>query len=130
MSFDYAEIAQQAQSVIFSIPTLIITILSLVAAWIIFVKAGIPGWASIIPVYNSYVLFKITWGNGWLFLLALIPIVNIVITVMTMIKLAKAFGKGTLFGWGLVFFNLIFTFILAFGKSEYHGVYSTVESNT
>ncbi|MFA6850460.1 MAG: DUF5684 domain-containing protein [Selenomonadaceae bacterium] len=121
MSYDYVAISQQIQSIVISIPSAIIAVLSLVAGWRICVKAGIPGWAAIIPIYNAYVLFKITWGNGWMFLYTILPIVNIIVFVITMIKLARAFGKGTLFGWGLVFFNLIFTFILAFDKSEYHG---------
>ena len=42
-------------------------VLNIVAGWKIFEKAGQPGWASIVPFYNSYIRYKIFWGNGWLF---------------------------------------------------------------
>ncbi len=97
-------------------------VLAIVAMWMIFVKANEPGWAAIIPFYNLYVLFKITWGSGWKFLLMLIPIANIVFAILTMIKLAKAFGKGGGFAVGLIFLSLIFYCILAFGSAQYVGV--------
>lgn len=90
--------------------------------WKMFSKSGEPGWASIIPFYNAYVLFKITWGSGIKFLLLLIPIANIVILIMTEIQLAKAFGKGGGFAVGLIFFAPIFYAILGFGSAEYIGV--------
>ena len=102
--------------------TLAIAVLGIVAMWKIFTKAGEPGWAAIIPFYNLYVLFKITWGSGWKFLLLLIPIANIVIAIITMVKLAKAFGKGGGFAVGLIFLSIIFYCILAFDDSGYLGV--------
>jgi len=102
--------------------SLALAVLGIIAMWKIFVKAGEPGWAAIIPFYNLYVLFKITWGNGWKFLLLLIPIANIVFAIITMVKLAKAFGKSGGFAVGLIFLSIIFYCILAFGKSQYMGV--------
>lgn len=99
-----------------------VAILGIVAMWKIFEKAGEPGWASIIPFYNIYVLFKITWGSGWKFLLLLIPFANIVIAIITMVKLAKAFGKSGGFAVGLIFLSIIFYCILAFDQSQYQGV--------
>lgn len=96
--------------------------LGIVAMWKVFEKAGEPGWAAIIPFYNLYVLFKITWGNGWKFLLLLIPLANVVFLIITMVKLAKAFGKGGGFAVGLIFLSLIFYCILAFDQSQYLGV--------
>ena len=93
-----------------------------IALWKIFVKAGEPGWAAIVPFYNAYTLFKITWGSGWKFLLMLIPLVNVIIIIMTYVKLAKAFGKRGGFAVGLIFLGLIFMGILGFGKDEYLGV--------
>jgi hypothetical protein len=88
-----------------------------------FEKAGEPGWAAIIPFYNLYVLFKITWVQGWKFLLMLIPIANFVIAIITMVKLAKAFGKSGGFAVGLIFLSVIFYCILAFDNSiNYIGV--------
>ena len=102
--------------------SLAFAVLAIVAMWKIFEKAGKPGWAAIIPFYNIYVLFKITWGNGWKFLFLLIPIANIVFAIITMVKLAKAFGKSGGFAVGLIFLSIIFYCILAFDKSEYLGV--------
>ena len=93
-----------------------ITVLTIVALWMIFKKAGEEGWASLIPFYNQYMLYKITWGNGWYFLLLLIPIANIVIAIITMVKLARVFGKSGGFACGLIFLNTIFMCILAFSK--------------
>ena len=61
--------------------SIIVAIVFVVGMWKMFVKAREAGWASIIPIYNIYVLFKITWGSGITFLLLLIPIVNIYIYI-------------------------------------------------
>lgn len=100
---------------------LVIGVLSIVAFWKIFTKAGRPGWASIVPFYNTYCMYDISFGNGWLFLLTFVPCVNIVFGIMMLFKLAKAFGKGTGFGFGLLFLNTIFILILGFDSSEYIG---------
>lgn len=103
---------------------LAVAVFSIVIMWRIFEKAGEHGWAAIIPFYQNYVLFKITWGQGWLFLLLFLPIINIVTCIITMIKLAKAFNKDGAFAVGLIFLNIIFLAILAFGKARYSGVKS------
>ena len=61
-----------------TIISLILGIIAIVAMWKIFKKAGKPGWASIIPIYNSVVMFQICGMNPWLLLLAIIPFVNFV----------------------------------------------------
>lgn len=99
----------------------VIGILSIVAMWKIFTKAGKPGWASIVPIYNIVVMFQISGLNPWLILLFLIPFANIVIMIMMYVKLAKAFDKGTGFALGLIFLNTIFVLILGFGNSKYIG---------
>ncbi|MGN0194176.1 MAG: DUF5684 domain-containing protein [Pseudoramibacter sp.] len=109
---------------------IIIAALLIVANWKIFEKAGVPGWGSLIPIYNAYLLYKITWGNGWFFLLNLLaiipvvgPIVVFVITIITDYKLAQVFGQGAGFTVGLVLLPNIFTMILGFGDYRYEGVY-------
>ena len=106
---------------VYSIFVLVIAVLTLVAMWKIFVKAGKPGWACLIPFYNMYCMYDIAWGNGWLFLLTFIPCVGLVFAIIMLFKLAKAFGQGTGFGFGLLFLNTIFVLILGFGKAEYIG---------
>jgi len=56
-----------------------------------------------------------------MFLLAMIPFVNFVIVIMHSFKLARSFGKGTGFGWGLLLLAPVFYMILAFGDAEYVG---------
>ncbi|MDO5558808.1 MAG: DUF5684 domain-containing protein [Oscillospiraceae bacterium] len=102
-------------------PSFLASVLLIIGLWVLFSKAREPGWASVIPIYNCYVLFKITWGNGLLALLLLIPFVNAIVLLATMFKLAKVFGKGTLFGLGMIFFSPIFTLLLAFDGSRYEG---------
>lgn len=96
-------------------------VLVLVGYWKIFTKAGKPGWACLIPFYSQYCQFEIAWGNGWLFLLTLIPCVNFIVMIIYSIKLTKAFGQGTGFGLGLFFLSPIFSLILGFGNAQYIG---------
>ena len=100
---------------------LIVLVFSIVCMWKIFTKAGEAGWKTLIPFYNMYTEFKIAWGNGWLFLLMLIPVVNFVIAIIFEVKLAQAFGKGGGFAVGLIFLPIIFLPILAFGSAQYIG---------
>lgn len=106
---------------VYSVIALAVTILMLIAQWKIFVKAGKPGWGAIVPFYNMYCLFEMSFGNGWLFLLCLVPCVNVVITIMMWIKLAQAFGQGAAYGIGLIFLPVIFLPMLGFGSAEYIG---------
>lgn len=89
--------------------------------WKIFVKAGKPGWAAIIPIYNIIVELEIIGRPWWWLLLMLIPVVNFVIAIIILFDLAKVFGKGTGFGFGLLFLSFIFIPILAFGDAKYLG---------
>lgn len=100
----------------------ILVVVSVVAMWKLFVKADEAGWKSIVPIYNTYTLFRIAGRNGWGFLLLFIPLVNIAVLVMISIDLAKHFGKDAFFGVvGLFFFSLIGYLMLAFGDAKYVG---------
>lgn len=99
---------------------LVIYILLVIAFWKIFTKAGHPGWLSIIPFVNTYFLVKIAGMNGWLFLLYLIPVVNVVFAIVVAIKLGAAFGKSTVFSVVLLWlFSVIGYFIIGFGSAQY-----------
>lgn len=100
---------------------IVLTILSIVAMWKVFEKAGKAGWKSIIPFYNIVVLFQIIGINPWLALLYLVPIVNIVLHIVVCGRLAQSFKKGIGFAIGLFFFEFIFTLILGFGSAKYVG---------
>jgi len=96
-----------------------IMIFMVVCYWKIFVKAGKPGWAAIIPIYNFFVYLQIIGKPWWWFLLLFIPIVNFVIIIMMIHQLSVRFGKGTGFTLGLLFLSFIFIPILAFGPAKY-----------
>ncbi len=115
--------AFQGNSTATSITTLVIAILSIIALWKIFEKAGEAGWKAIIPFYNAYTLVKIVDGSGIKFLLFLIPFVNIVYYIIFNVRLAKVFGKGTGFAIGLMLLPNLFTLILGFGNDNYLGTY-------
>jgi hypothetical protein len=92
-------------------------IMLIVSIWKIFEKAGKPGWASLIPIYNFIVLLEIIKKPTWWIIMLLIPLVNIVFLFLVYIELAKAFGQGVGFGIGLIFLSFVFLPLLAFGKS-------------
>ena len=94
-------------------------IIYLGSLWLVFSKSGRGGWLILVPIVNIYVLMRISGKPGWHFLLLLIPLVNIFVLISMWLGLARAFGRSTLFGLGLIFFNWIFVVILAFGRSEY-----------
>jgi hypothetical protein len=99
-----------------------LVVLMIAAMWKIFVKAGEPGWAAIVPIYNLYIILKIAGKPGWWLLLFLIPVVNFVVAIIVYIAFAQAFGKGVGFALGLLFLGVIFFPILAWGDSRYTGV--------
>ncbi len=101
--------------------SLIVAVITLVAMWKVFEKAGKAGWKCIIPIYNAYCMFDIAWGKGWFFLLMCIPFVNIAVGIILALKMAKAFGKGTGFGIGLLLIAPVFYMILGFGDAQYVG---------
>ena len=104
-----------------SIVGLLVAVLVIAGMWKVFTKAGKPGWAAIIPIYNVIVLLQIAGKPLWWIVLLFIPIVNIVIAAMVMIGVAKAFGKGTGFALGLLFLSPIFIPILGFSDAQYTG---------
>ena len=89
--------------------------------WKVFVKAGQPGWACLVPIYNIVVLLQIVGRPIWWLVLLLIPIVGIVVAIIVSIDMAKSFGKGTGFGIGLAFLGPIFYPMLGFGDAKYQG---------
>jgi len=89
--------------------------------WKVFAKAGQPGWAALVPIYNMIVLLQIVGRPTWWLLLFFVPIVNIFIGLMVINDLSKSFGKGTGFTLGLIFLSPIFWCILGFGPAQYIG---------
>lgn len=96
-----------------------IIILSIAGTWATYAKAGKPGWASIVPIYNVIVLLEIAGKPIWWLILLFIPFVNIIVAIMIQIDVAKAFRKDSGFGLGLAFLPFIFYPILGFGSAQY-----------
>lgn len=126
------------------ISALVAWVISIIPMWRLFEKAGQPGWKAIIPVYSSYMLYKISWKPSMFFITLILGIVasillqlndymalaviGVIINIAVMVlgilfnhKISKSFGHGVGFTVGLIFLSLIFSYILAFGSSEYQG---------
>lgn len=101
--------------------SLVIAAFYLFCMWKLFVKAGKPGWAALIPIYNTLVMLEIIGREWFWILLMLIPGVNLVIAVVMMLDLAKVFGKDTAFGCLLILIPWIMLPILALGDAKYLG---------
>lgn len=100
---------------------LAIAVLMIASMWTVFTKAGQPGWAAIVPIYNFIVLCKVAGKPWWYLFLLMIPVVNIVIAIMVYHGVSTNFGKGGGFTCGLLFLGIIFWPILAFGDAKYVG---------
>ena len=98
---------------------LAVVVLMVAALWKIFEKAGEPGWAAIVPLYNLIILLKIIGKPLWWIVLFVVPCVNIVAAVLLAVELAKAFGKGIGFAIGMVLVPFVFYPVLGFGSAEY-----------
>lgn len=99
-----------------------VIIFMLIVMWKIYAKAGQPGWAAIIPIYNLVVMFRIIKMEWWHILIMLfVPFAQIVYAILIPVKLAKVFGKSTGFGVLSIFFSIICYPILAFGSAKYEG---------
>jgi len=93
-----------------------------------FKKAGQPGWAAFVPVYNFIIILKMVgrpvWW-AWSLLLPIIPFLGsiafLVIYIFVLHDVSKSFGHGGGFTVGLVLLNVIFWYILWLGKSQYRG---------
>lgn len=117
-------------------------VIQVIALWKVFTKAGEAGWKSLIPFYNGYIQYKISWNTQifWIGLVCIIAgtllnnmdgvisivgyVMGLAATVISLIayhKLSLAFGHGVGFTLGLIFLNPIFILILGYGSSQYQG---------
>ena len=115
-----------AAALAMAVPLLILGAIYVVANWKIFEKAGQPGWAALIPIYNIIVMLDVQGRPKWWIIWYLIPFVNyvsgVVMFIVQCLDYAKRFGKGGGFVAGLILLNPIFLLILAFGGAQYQGV--------
>ncbi len=98
---------------------LIFIVVMAVAGWKIFEKAGKPGWAALVPIYNMVVFLEIVGKPIWWIILMMIPLVGVVIGFLLSISLAERFGKGAGYGVGIALLGIVFLPMLAFSDAQY-----------
>lgn len=114
---------------IFGVLTLLAIIVVIIAGvWKTFEKAGQPGWAVIVPVYNYYIMTQIAKKPGYWTIFLLIPYVNIVFLILINLEIAKLFNKSTGFGIGLTFLSFIFYPMLGFSDATYMSEETDIEA--
>jgi len=128
----------------FFLLTILFYLLQIIAQWKLFTKAGEGGWKSLIPIYNYYTLFKITWSRTAFFVMAALMIGSALllqktdsdfcqvagnicsaltglITIIETYKVSRAYGHGFPYFLGLLFLEPLFILILGLGSSKYVG---------
>ena len=118
----YNTYANLYSSPIVLILVIVFSLITIVGMWKMYQKAGYHGWECLIPFYCAYIQTKIAMGNGWLFLIGLIPIANIIFNIVLIIKTADVFGKGIGFAVLLYFLPPIGYIMLGLGDAEYYGI--------
>lgn len=103
------------------IPILIILILSIIGKWKLYIKAGKPGWAAIIPIYSTIVMLEIVGKPIWWLFLIIFPCTSFIFFIWTTNLLSKSFGQSEGFTIGLLVFPFIFYPVLGFGNYQYIG---------
>ncbi|MCB1276462.1 DUF5684 domain-containing protein [Prosthecobacter sp.] len=119
VNFEYS--SQGSLGPVGTIVLLGVVVVMIAAMWKVFTKAGEPGWACLVPIYNVIVYLKISGKPVWWIILFIIPFVNFIIALLVSLGLAKNFGKGGGFGVGLWLLGPIFLMILAFGDAKFVG---------
>jgi len=120
LGYDY--VSSKYPYILMGMAILVFCLLNIVSLWKIFKRSGRKGIISLVPIYNMYTLTDIALGNGWLFLILLIPVVNLLFLMFLYYKLSKMFGKKLGFTLGMIFLSFIFLPLLAFDNSEYLGI--------
>ncbi|HUF25912.1 MAG TPA: DUF5684 domain-containing protein [Gemmatimonadaceae bacterium] len=86
--------------------------------WIVFDKAGQPGWAVLIPIYQQIVHARVANKSVWWGIALIIPVINLIAYFVISFGVAERFGKSTAFGIGLALLPIVFYPMLAFGDAQ------------
>jgi hypothetical protein len=121
-TFVFAQQSSDSGGVIVPLIGLAIFAAVIAGVWKVFTKAGQPGWGALIPIYNVVLLLQIAKRPVWWLLLLFVPLVNLVVTVVVSVDIAKRFGKGVGFGMGLAFLGFVFYPVLGFSDARYQTV--------
>lgn len=97
---------------------LAVVAVTLTSFWRLFQRAGEPGWATLVPIYNAVVLLRVAQRPLWWVLLMAVPLVNVAVLVAVNIALSHRFGRSTAFGVGLSLLPFVFLPLLAFGEPD------------
>jgi len=91
--------------------------------WKVFEKAGQPGWAAIVPIYNGYVLTCEIAKKDivWFLVITFVPFVGLVAWILVAMEVGKKFGKEGGYGVGLALLPFIFFPMLGFSDAQYQG---------
>lgn len=108
-------------SALFVLIYIAIVVVEIAAVWMLFTKARQPGWAAIIPIYNTVIAMRVAQRPGWWAILMFIPIVSLIVGIIVALDIARLFGKSGAFALGLIFLGFIFIPILGFGSARYQG---------
>ncbi len=123
-------------AVFFTLIWIAFAVLIIVGLWKTLTKAGLPGWAAIIPFYNEYNVVKMSnrplyffWIIlacslfSWIPLLGFILVIGaFVLWVFIALDIAANFGQGTGFAILLIIFPWIMFLILGFGSATFNRV--------
>ncbi len=72
---------------------MIITILTIVALWKLYTKAGEAGWKCLIPIYNIYIMFQIARNDGFVKMIILAIVEGVCFVLGTGLMVAGAMGS-------------------------------------
>lgn len=125
--------------VFLSVVAILIWLLPVAGKWKVYGKLGMPGWYSIVPVYADYKLCErvhrgdetrtflmaylivliCSWAFCWVDTVGvLLTLAQLVMTIIVLNDMSRAFGKETGYTIGLVIFGFVFWTMLGFGASE------------
>src|ERR1700761_4788302 len=106
---------------VFFIIIMAVVLLMVIGWWKIFTKAGKPGWAAIVPIYNIIILTEIVGRPTWWVFIYYLGCTTIIGHIILSLDLARSFGKDVGFGVGLIILPWIFYPMLGFGSAQYIG---------
>ncbi len=109
--------------ILFLVCWLICVTVTIAGMWGSFSRAGRPGWACIVPIYNYLVIIDIAGKPWWWIFMFMIPIANLYFVIVTIVNFTASYGRGVGFAIGLIFLPFIFWPLLGFGDSEHQGAY-------
>jgi hypothetical protein len=85
----------------------------------IFMKASYSQWATVVPIYNWCVIFRLAAVSRWMILLLVIPLANLLTYGFLFYRISKNFGKSHRFSMGAACLPFVFLPIISYDRSTY-----------